>query len=256
MSNPLQDSVARIDVCPEEFSINFIGKELFYSNQTLQSVQIGFGVAAHRYEDIADLKSTGAPASLAGKVVVVDQIMLDDLLARPDVYTEAAGDGCLAFAYRKEDSARVLFEHWDRKQFGYIGYLPMNVAPDVWRSILRLLMHEELYLPSFLADCVSAAQNQNKPCLVSDTTVQKPLKATKAPHPIFSKLTRREKQVLHLVSRGQSNKIIASNLGITEHTVKLHMHNVVGKIGVSNRTAAAQFYFEVASEEALGQAVD
>ncbi|WP_170519241.1 helix-turn-helix domain-containing protein [Ruegeria atlantica] len=255
MSNPLQDNIAQLDVSTEDFSINFIGKELFFSNQTLRSVQSEFGVAAHRYDDIADLKTAGAPVAAAGKVVVVDQIMLDDLLARPQVYTEATGSGCLAFAYRKEDSARFLFENWDRGQFGDVGYLPMNVAPDVWRSILRLLMHEELYLPCFMADCVSNLQNQNKPRLLRETPA-KPKQNPKKPNPIYSRLTRREKQVLHLVSKGQSNKIIASNLGITEHTVKLHMHNVAGKIGVSNRTAAAQFYFEVASDEAHGQTID
>lgn len=258
MSNPLQDSVAQIGVCPEDFSINFIGKELFYSNQTLRSVQTEFGVAAHRYDDISDLAQSGALGALAGKVIVVDQIMLDDLLNRPEVYTAAVDTGCLAFAYRKEDAARALFESWDRARFGDIGYLPMNVAPDVWRSILRLLMHEELYLPSFLADCVSNARRQPKPTVLKANSVEsiEPKSKPKEPHPVYSKLTRREKQVLHLVSKGQSNKIIASNLGITEHTVKLHMHNVAGKIGVSNRTAAAQFYFEVAPEEAHGQTVD
>ncbi|WP_170332548.1 helix-turn-helix transcriptional regulator [Ruegeria arenilitoris] len=251
MSNPLQDSAAQINVCSEDFSINFIGKELFFSNQTLRSVQSEFGVSAHRYEDVADLSSAGAQVPLGGKVVVVDQMMLDDLLARPHVYTEAAGTGCLALAYRKEDAARALFEAWDRAQFGDIGYLPMNVAPDVWRSILRLLMHEELYLPSFLADCVSAPRSQNKPCLLSTSSVK-----PKEPHPVYSRLTRREKQVLKLVAKGQSNKIIAANLGITEHTVKLHMHNVAGKIGVSNRTAAAQFYFKVTADDAYGQSVD
>jgi len=255
MSNPLQDSVAQISVCPEDFSINFIGKELFFSNQTLRSVQTEFGVAAHRYEDIAELADAGAVGSATGKVVVVDQIMLDDLLNRPEVYTGAVGSGCLAFAYRKDNSARSLFQNWNRTQFGNIGYLPMNVAPDVWRSILRLLMHEELYLPSFLADCMPVAQNQNTPHLMSDPQeAQNP--KTKKPHPVYSRLTRREKQVLQLVSKGQSNKIIASNLGITEHTVKLHVHNVAGKIGVSNRTAAAQFYFEVTADEAHGQPVD
>ncbi|WP_170387293.1 helix-turn-helix domain-containing protein [Ruegeria atlantica] len=255
MSNPLRDSAAQKDTCTEDFSINFIGKELFFSNQTLRSVQTEFGVAAHRYDDIAELKSLDTSRLPAGKVVVVDQIMLNDLLTQPGLYIETVGSGCLAFAYRKEDTARSLFKNWDRGQFGDIGYLPMNVAPDVWRSILRLLMHEELYLPSFLADCVSPPQSPTTPCLLGDAPA-KPQQKTKEPNPVFARLTRREKQVLRLVSKGQSNKIIASNLGITEHTVKLHMHNVAGKIGVSNRTAAAQFYFEVVAEQDQAQTVD
>ncbi|WP_420586565.1 helix-turn-helix transcriptional regulator [Ruegeria sp.] len=253
MSNPLQDSVTQLNVSPEEFSISFIGKELFFSNQTLRSVQTEFGVAAHRFDDIGELANADSARAADGKVVVVDQVMLDDLINRPEVYTAAVGSGCLAFAYRKDKMARFLFQRWDRQQFGDIGYLPMNVAPDVWRSILRLLMHEELYLPSFLADCMPAAPNQKTHRLVSDTKAEPEAKVA---HPLYSRLTRREKQVLRLVSKGQSNKIIAANLGITEHTVKLHVHNVAGKIGVSNRTAAAQFYFEMTASNAHGQPVD
>ncbi|NVO57195.1 response regulator transcription factor [Rhodobacteraceae bacterium B1Z28] len=179
--------------------------------------------------------------------------MLDDLLTRSKEYTHRAASGCLAFAYRKEESARFLFERWDRSLFGDIGFLPMNVAPDVWRAILRLLMHEELYLPCFLADCVSGTQKS--PCKTI-TRSPEPRRSSPARHPLYSKLTRREKQVLRLVSQGKSNKLIAAKLGITEHTVKLHMHNVVGKIGVSNRTAAAHFYYEVAPQEAQRVSVD
>lgn len=249
MGNPFQDNAVANVSNPEEFSINFVGKELFYSDQTINGVQSEFGVSTRRIETIDALPALNGSDVGAGKIVVVDQMLLDDLLTRPQVYTESAGSGCLAFAYRKEDVARLAFENWDRGQFGDIGYLPMNVAPDVWRSILRLLLHEELYLPCFLADCVAHPQ-------ISSNEPREPASKPGDLHPIYSKLTRREKQVLQLVSKGQSNKIIASNLGITEHTVKLHMHNVAGKIGVSNRTAAAQFFFEVAPDEARNLPVD
>lgn len=246
MSFSLNNNVLEETNYPEELSIIFIGKELFYSNQTLRSVQSEFGVQALRFDSLDRFQSHAKSAGSAGHIVVVDQMLLEDLLSRPSDYTKAADTGCLAFAYRKQSSARTLFEQWDRTQFGDIGYLPMNVAPDVWRAILRLLMHEELHLPCFLADCVPAAQDSVTP------PVPKPgadLPEPSAKLPLFSKLTKREKQVLRLVSQGESNKTIAAKLGITEHTVKLHMHNVSGKIGVNNRTAAAHFYFEVAPND-------
>ncbi len=250
MSIPFEDSAVQDNFRAEEFSINFVGKELFYSNQTLKEVENEFGVATHRIETIASLPIWNFPDTGTGRVVIVDQMIMDDLLSRPKTYRDCAGPGSLAFAYRKEDAARFLFENWDRNRHGDIGYLPMNVAPDVWRSILRLLLHEEFYMPCFLADSL-AAQDKSPTQARPATPPTEP-----APHPVYSKLTPREKQVLQLVSQGQSNKIIASNLGITEHTVKLHIHNVVGKIGVSNRTAAAQFFFEVAPGEAQEMAVD
>lgn len=237
----------------EELSIIFIGKELFYSNQTLRSVQNEFGVEAMRFDALDTLLSGEADFNAYGQIVVVDQMMLEDLLNRPEDYLQVAASGCLAFAYRKESSARFLFEHWDRARFGDIGYLPMNVAPDVWRSILRLLMHEELHLPCFLVDCLPAASNAPE----RPSPQPKPTPARLSQKmPLYSKLTKREKQVLRLVSQGESNKTIASKLGITEHTVKLHMHNVSGKIGVRNRTAAAHFYFEVAPNDTRGPSLD
>uniref|UniRef100_UPI000ADF3935 response regulator transcription factor n=1 Tax=Aestuariivita boseongensis TaxID=1470562 RepID=UPI000ADF3935 len=52
-------------------------------------------------------------------------------------------------------------------------------------------------------------------------------------------LTRREAQVLRLVAKGKQNKIIAEELNLSEHTVKLHIHHVIAKLGVHNRTEAA-----------------
>lgn len=238
---------------PEELSIIFIGKELFYSNQTLRSVQSEFGVQALRYETLDRFLSETADTNPSGHIVVVDQMMLEDMLTRPSEYAGIADAGCLAFAYRKESPARILFENWDRAQFGDVGYLPMNVAPDVWRAILRLLMHEELHLPCFLADSVPASQDSPERPAPQQRVTQA---GASEKMPLYSKLTKREKQVLRLVSQGESNKTIASKLGITEHTVKLHMHNVSGKIGVSNRTAAAHFYFEVAPNEMRGSSFD
>lgn len=247
-------SMGNVDSCKidmnEDFMIVFIGKELFYSNQTLRSVQNEFGVAAHRFENLGAFLSEARNAAQSGKIVVIDQIMMDDLLARPSEYAQAAMSGCLAFAYRKEEAARLVFEKWDRSRYGAIGFLPMNVAPDAWRAILRLLMHEELYLPGFVANCVNS-----KPCIAQSAPSRGDV-IPKDANQLLSKLTRREKQVLQLVSEGKSNKTIAAKLGITEHTVKLHMHNVSGKIGVNNRTAAAHFFFEAAAHDAHRRSSD
>jgi two-component system NarL family response regulator len=48
----------------------------------------------------------------------------------------------------------------------------------------------------------------------------------------------REVEVLRLVARGDSNKEIASALGISESTVKNHLNNILGKLNVRDRTEA------------------
>jgi two-component system, NarL family, response regulator len=51
-------------------------------------------------------------------------------------------------------------------------------------------------------------------------------------------LTSREVEVLDLVGQGLSNKDIASALGISLETAKVHVKNILAKLGVSDRTAA------------------
>ena len=52
-------------------------------------------------------------------------------------------------------------------------------------------------------------------------------------------LTARQKTVLELLGRGQSNKTIARRLGMREGTVKVHVRQIMRKFGVSNRTQVA-----------------
>jgi DNA-binding NarL/FixJ family response regulator len=50
-------------------------------------------------------------------------------------------------------------------------------------------------------------------------------------------LTRREAEIATLVAQGLPNKVVAGQLGLREGTVKIHLHNIYTKLGVSNRTA-------------------
>ncbi|MGA2549568.1 MAG: response regulator transcription factor [Burkholderiaceae bacterium] len=52
-------------------------------------------------------------------------------------------------------------------------------------------------------------------------------------------LSPRELKVLRLIAEGKSNKAIATHLGITEGTVRTHVTNLMGKLGVTSRTEAA-----------------
>lgn len=53
-------------------------------------------------------------------------------------------------------------------------------------------------------------------------------------------LSKREIEIIKLVAKGYSNKLIASNLFISDETVKKHLRNIFSKLGVSSRIEALQ----------------
>jgi DNA-binding NarL/FixJ family response regulator len=57
-------------------------------------------------------------------------------------------------------------------------------------------------------------------------------------------LSRRELEVFRLVASGKSNRLIAAELVISEHTVARHVQNIFAKLGLSSRAAATAFAFE------------
>ncbi len=61
---------------------------------------------------------------------------------------------------------------------------------------------------------------------------------SRAREPVERALSGREVEVLRLVARGTSNKLIARDLSISEATVKTHLLHIFGKLGVDDRTAA------------------
>jgi DNA-binding CsgD family transcriptional regulator len=58
-------------------------------------------------------------------------------------------------------------------------------------------------------------------------------------------LTRRELEVLRLMARGESNKGIATELVVSEGTVKFHVKNILRKLRASNRVEAASRYVQL-----------
>ena len=56
--------------------------------------------------------------------------------------------------------------------------------------------------------------------------------------PTTRELTPRETQVLQLLAEGLPNKVMASQLDISEHTVKFHINSIMGKLGAQSRTDA------------------
>jgi DNA-binding NarL/FixJ family response regulator len=80
--------------------------------------------------------------------------------------------------------------------------------------------------------------------------VQNEVAAELAQHAADQNLTEREIEVLRLIAKGCSNKIVADRLDITEDTVKGHVRNILEKLKANDRTHAVTIalhrgYFEI-----------
>jgi DNA-binding NarL/FixJ family response regulator len=54
-------------------------------------------------------------------------------------------------------------------------------------------------------------------------------------------MTKREKQVIELISEGHTNKEIAQELHLSTYTVKSHVHNILEKLALSTRVQIAKY---------------
>lgn len=107
------------------------------------------------------------------------------------------------------------------------SFIPLDVRLDVWLALVRLVLHGGRYIPEELLARRHDPRSPDRGHDEGETLG----------------LTQRQYKVLKLVAEGLPNKVIATRLGVSDHTVKLHIHNIITKMGVTNRTeAAARFY--------------
>ena len=108
---------------------------------------------------------------------------------------------------------------------GAQGYLLKDMEPDELVSALRDIENGKNVVAQDLTDALARM-------VQGDTNVAD----EDGP---FSELTPREMEILCLLAEGQSNKLIARNLGISDGTVKLHVKAILRKLGIHSRVEAA-----------------
>ncbi len=211
-------------------SILVLGPGPFWTRRTCSLIEAEFDTACLRLDQVENLSDL-APDLPGLRLVIVDQQHAEDLLRCPARYFGVAPDARVGFGYRQAAVAQEVYRGFDDR-LGPLGYIPMNVPYEVWLSAIRLLLHGEHFLPSDLRALIEGDP-------AGDDGPQDQTDRAGLPDIRLDALTEREREVLHLASTGDSNKLISRKLAISEHTVKLHMHHVYAKLGVSNRTAAA-----------------
>ena len=115
---------------------------------------------------------------------------------------------------------------------GANGYLLKNLKPEQLFEGIRLAVHGEAPIsPAIASRLLDAFRHGGPPS------------AFRAPAPGEDEmeLTRREAEILRYVAAGLSNKEIATQLTITEGTVKNHVHHALEKLHLTNRVQAAAY---------------
>ena len=108
---------------------------------------------------------------------------------------------------------------------GAKGYLLKEMEPDDVVAALREIVKGETVVAPNLTQ-ILARVVKGEPILETE------------PSPIDD-LTPRDAEILSLLAEGQSNKVIARNLGISDGTVKLHVKAILRKLNIHSRVEAA-----------------
>lgn len=141
-----------------------------------------------------------------------------------------------------DDTSRDLSSYEDLLEREIVqGLLPLELKLEVFVAAISLLIMGGEYAPPALARRLRDPRETAPPPPHPAWPTQ-----AQTPNSYISRLTSRERQILALVSEGFQNKLIADRMALSEHTVKVHVHNLISKLRVSNRTQAAAAFRSIA----------
>lgn len=127
----------------------------------------------------------------------------------------------LTMSDAEADLARAL-------RLGVRGYLLKDMAPeDVADSIRRVAGGEMVVAPAMTIKMLDILQHGQQEQTRKDS---------------LELLTEREREILQLLARGESNKAIALTLGISNDTVKQHVRHILTKLNLTSRVEAAVLF--------------
>jgi two-component system nitrate/nitrite response regulator NarL len=148
----------------------------------------------------------------------LDGISLLELLRGEGYVTPAV---MLTMSDSENDLARAI-------RAGVRGYLLKDMAPEeVVDAIRRVAAGELVVAPTMTIKMIDL--------LRGDQPDQEPKSSLKL-------LTEREREILQLLARGESNKAIAQTLNISYDTVKQHVRHILNKLNLSSRVKAAVLF--------------
>jgi two-component system nitrate/nitrite response regulator NarL len=120
---------------------------------------------------------------------------------------------------------------------GAEGYLLKTInSEDLCESIVKVVAGDSVVSPEMTRKLVAAFRS----AAAAPPAPSAPAAQTASPDP----LSAREREILALIARGASNKLIARELDIAETTVKIHVQHILRKLGLNSRVQAAVYATE------------
>jgi len=156
-------------------------------------------------------------AALQPHVILMDMMMpvMDGPTATKEIKAQFPSVQIVALTSFQQDDSLVQ----KAVQAGAIGFVYKDIDPDDLVKTIR-------------------AAHAGQPAMAPAATQALMKAATKTPDPEFD-LTKREIEVLTLMTEGMTNQEIAAQLTVSNSTVGYHVGNILSKLGISNRTEAA-----------------
>jgi len=117
---------------------------------------------------------------------------------------------------------------------GADGYLLKDMEPEMLLEQIHRAVTGKMVLSEAITEILATALRQPTQSATSQ----------------LSTLTNREHEILSLIAKGMSNKVIARELDISDGTVKVHVKHLLKKLGLRSRVEAAVWMVNQQGEQA------
>lgn len=177
---------------------------------------------ANSLADEPDLLLAGEAGSVAEAVRAYDELRPDVILLDLRLPDGTGAEALAEIRARHPDARAVVFsvdeteeDIWSAHEAGALAYLPKSASRQELLAAVRAAAAGREYFPPAIAARLRERRARTA-------------------------LSARELDVLRLVVAGESNKLIADQLGIAQNTVKIHVTHLMAKLGAPDRTSAAK----------------